>query len=328
MTHEDSSASVNDGNAPTKPVQPRQLGRSRSYARADLPTRLGQWHAPRANRWERLCVLAGGLEVQWLEPGGVTCDHLRAGEGRWIGPGTRWRVAGMDETSRFELEIHADDATPINMPPMRRAAWLDDVEALRPADEAALMRLLLELAPGGQRLVRGEFDVEQALLRDVIALCGQSLFWHPLEGGSGRFAAFVARADGPIGLLEYLGRDHAVIEATMAGAMRGEAERRTWLRSSLSRHVAIEEGLLFPAYLDAGGRAGWISGLCSEHVHLRHYLDALSEPLGQRRFLLLLDGHDEKEERIVYPDMLVRLAARADELTRAAMLFPVPPPAG
>ncbi len=147
-------------------------------------------------------------------------------------------------------------------------------------------------------------------------------FWHPLEQGDTDFTAFVARAAQPIGLSEYLGRDHAVIEAALSGALRGDAEHARWLVATLARHLVIEEELLFPAYLGAGGRTGWVDGLRNEHEHLRRGLHALAETSARRRFLLLLDGHDEKEEQIVYPDIVARLGGETDALTHAALLCP------
>ncbi len=145
-----------------------------------------------------------------------------------------------------------------------------------------------------------------------------------------RFELQIFAADAlPVGLLEYLGRDHAVIEAALARALRGDARGVAWLHASLQRHLAIEEQLLFPAYLKAGGREAWVRGLCNEHAHLRKQLDLLFDDdadvtlRARRRFTLLLDGHDEKEEQIVYPDILARVGADLVELTRAAILYPL-----
>lgn len=309
-----------------KPLLPpplrRQLGRSRRYTTADLPRRLEQWHAPRANRWERLRVVAGNLELEWLAPGGIATEQLHNGDERWIGPGMRCRMASMDADAGFELEIHADDATPVSTPQALRSAWLDEVAWARSDDVDAFRKLLTELATGEQRLVRGRFHLTVEVLEAILKDLGWMMFWHPLEQGDSGFTAFVARAAQPIGLSEYLGRDHAVIEAALAGALRGDAEPVRWLKTTLARHLVIEEELLFPAYLHAGGRTGWVDGLRNEHERLRRGVTALSDAASRRRFLLLLDGHDEKEEQIVYPDIVVRLGAESDVATHAAMLCP------
>lgn len=304
-------------------AQRRQLGRSRHYTLADLPERLRRWHAPRANRWERLCVDAGPLVVEWLGAEGAVSESLDRADARWIAPGTRWRIAMLAEQARFRLEIFADDATAASAPLALRAALLDEAQCAHVDDEAALAHVLAELRPGERRLVRAGFDIG-ATLRAAIAESGGTLCWHPLDAGPGRATALVSRSTQSIGLAEYLGRDHAVLEAALAGALRGDAESKTWLRNALARHMVIEEELLFPAYLQAGGNAGWVRGLCNEHKHLNHHLERLSEALSQRRFLLLLDGHDEKEEQIVYPDLLTKLGDAAEIPGRQAMLLNVP----
>ncbi|HSN00074.1 MAG TPA: hemerythrin domain-containing protein [Rudaea sp.] len=309
--------------APEPSALRRQLGRSRHYTQADLPGRLLQWHAPRANRWERLCVDAGPLALEWLGVDGVTSECLRSRDERWIAPGTRWRIARLDAGARFRLEIFADDATAASAPLALRAALLDAAECVGIDDEAALVRQLADLRPGERRLVRARFDFGVAL-RTAIAGSGGTLCWHPLDAGPGRTTALVSRSMQVIGLAEYLGRDHAVLEAALAGALRGDAERATWLRNVLARHLVIEEELLFPAYLEAGGNAGWVRGLCNEHKHLKFHLEHLADAQSRRRFLLLLDGHDEKEEQFVYPDILARLGADAEILGRQAMLLNAP----
>lgn len=308
---------------PTPPAIRRQLGRSRRYTATSLPRRLDHWHAPRANRWERLIVAAGSLEVEWLYADGTTVDTLHAGDVRWIAPGMRWRVAAMDSQASFELEIHADDAAPVSSPQAARTAWFDGVEERHVADGVVLTQLLTDLAPGEHYLLRCDFYPANHLLRNVMTQAAQSLFWHPLDRGPQHLTAFVARAAQPIGLLDYLGRDHALIEVALTGALRGNAEHARWLRASLLRHLSIEEKLLFPAYLKAHGNAGWVRGLCSEHEHLRSGLQNIGQPAGRRRFLLLLDGHDEKEEQIVYPDVLARLADQADALLTEAITYPL-----
>lgn len=317
---------MDPGSTPHRRLAPpenrRHLGRSRHYTPADLPERLRRWHAPRANRWELVCVDVGALDLQWLDASGVTTECLHAGDSRWIAPGMRWRVARLDPGARFQLEIHADDAAPASAPQALRAALIDEVACVQLDDDAACRRLLADLAPGERRLARGGFDFSTPL-RAAMAASGQTLFWHPLEIGSATCTALIARAAQPARLLEYLGRDHAVIEAVLAGALRGDTEHGGWLRNSLSRHLAIEEDLLFPAYLRAGGNPGWVSGLCNEHEQLRQHLEQLAEPFSQRRFLLLLDGHDEKEEQIVYPDILARLAPQASALTTTIMAYPL-----
>jgi hypothetical protein len=296
--------------------QMRQLGRSRRYTSADLPARLRHWHAPRANRWERLCVTSGALEIEWLAADGIVQQRLCGGASIWIAPGSRWRVMGIDTAATFQLEVHADDSTPASAPQVVRTGLLDDAPCIRPDDVDDFVRRVDALAPGQRGLVRAGFDFTAPLL-DILRDRAGAMCWHPLAAGADGCAALIVHAQQSIDLPDYLGRDHAVIEAALAGALRGDAEHACWLRNALARHLHIEERILFPAYLDAEGNAGWVRGLCNEHAHLRRALDRLDDPTMQRRFLLLLDGHDEKEETIVYPDIVARKGTRIQALTDA-----------
>lgn len=301
--------------------QRRQLGRTHLFGRENLPPRLLHWHAPRANRWERVCVQAGTLGVAWLDADGVTYETLPAGVARWIAPGTRWRIAQIDAHTRFAMEIHADEATAAAAPLPLRAALLDAANCATASDAESLTHQLAAIKPGSRLLVRGDFDFSAAMGAAIQASAG-CLCWHPLDARPGRFVALVSRSAQAIDLLEYLGRDHAVIESALAGALHGDAERMRWLRTALARHLSIEEDILFPAYLVAGGNAGWVRGLRNEHAHLRRHLDHLDDPVSQRRFLLLLDGHDEKEEQLVYPDIIARLDSNVAVIGMRIMTMP------
>lgn len=296
----------------------RRLGRSREYELTTLPERLRHWHAPRANRWECLQVTRGRLDIQWLGEDGIAALELGAGSTRWIAPGTRWRVDGGNPDAAFVLEIHADDATAAAAPQPLRAALLDDATCLTAGDGPTLERLLRTLARGSHCLLRTPFDPTAQVGAAIEAGAG-TLAWHPLERTAHEHVALLVCAAQPIGLLEYLGRDHAVIEAALAGALHGDTQRMRWLRNVLARHLFIEERLLFPPYLAAGGREGWVRGLCNEHGHLRRDLARLDDAATRRRFLLLLDGHDEKEEQLVYPDILARTQAEQARLAVEVM---------
>lgn len=302
----------------------RQLGRSCQYTRTDLPRRLYNWHAPRANRWECLCVIAGRLGVEWLNASGVTTQNLDGKDTRWIAPGTRWRVSHIDAHTRFQLEIYADDTSPASAPQVVRTTWLNTTDCVQLDDEAALAQLLAGLDPGSHCLAQTRFN-PGPILHQVMAGSSGTLCWHPLNASHEHHTALIVRSTRPVGLLEYLGRDHAVIEAVLAGALYGNVEHELWLRNVLARHLVIEEDLLFPAYLDAGGNPGWVRGLHNEHGRLRRYLGQLADAALQRKFLLLLDGHDEKEEQIVYPDLLLRLGHNAEILAWKAMSLEIPP---
>ena len=304
------------------PPDLRRLGCSREYGPASLPDRLTRWHRPRADRWERIYVGAGRLTIAHLGAAAVAKETLGAGGTRWVGPGMRWRVVHAAPDTCFELEVHAAAPAAASAPPRLQADTLAEAEPVEVEDARALGRLLRGLAAGDRRLVHGRFDWVGPL-QQIPAAETCNLSWHPLEAGDGGFTAFVACTGHPVGLADYLGRDHLVIEAALAGMLRGEAGYSAWLRTSLERHIRIEESLVFPAYVAGGGREAWVRGLNSEHTHIRQYLAALPESDARRKFVRLLDSHDDKEERVVYPDIMAHLGARADSLVRAAMLFPL-----
>lgn len=309
---------------PIRPQQPRQLGGARAYTAADLSERLRQWHAPRVNRWERLRVTAGTLTIELLRATGVTRKTLASGEHRWFAPGTRWRVAKLDGDGRFELELHADSKGQAEDPQPLRAELLDGARRLTASDVMALQNCIQALTPGERRIVQGDFDIRAVPGATLIA---RTLFWHPLETGPGNFTVLIARSEQAFDLATYLGRDHAVIEATLGGALSGNAERSRWLHATLERHLHMEEELIFPAYIAAGGHEAWVRGLKREHGYLRQYLGELDQAVSRRKFLRLLDGHDEKEERVVYPDILTHVADHGDELLVRALCCPPTGPA-
>ncbi|HET7569862.1 MAG TPA: DUF1971 domain-containing protein [Gammaproteobacteria bacterium] len=302
------------------PEQPRQIGRSRTYTATNLPERLRHWHTPRVNRWERLCVMAGALVIEYLEASGAARQVLAGSEQRWIAPGMRWRVAQMDTDSRFELAIHADSKGQAEAPQLLRSDLLQDAERVAIPGVAAFNALVRTLPIGERRIVTGRFGAGKLT---AILSASRTLFWHPLAATSKSFTALVARGRRPFDLVEYLGRDHAVIEAALGRALMGDTESERWLRATLERHLRIEEHLIFPTYIEAGGREAWVRGLTNEHIRLRHYLFELDQPLGRKRFLRLLDGHDEKEERVVYPDILAHLGERAADLLARAITCPI-----
>jgi len=306
------------------PIARRALGRTRSYVRADVPERFFQWHAPRANRWERVQVEGGVLEIEWLEAEGLRRESLVPEDARWVAPGARWRIAQMPDDASFALEIYADASIEPAAPQPRRAAILDEAMQLRIDDEAQFHAMLSNLAAGERRLVWADAAIAEWFAKAWDA-SGGCVCWHPLDEDDGRVLALVARAARPIDLLEYLGRDHAVLEAALTGALQGDALRMRCLRNGLARHLVIEEELLFPAYLDEGGTVGWVNGLCKEHAMLKRQLQALHDADHVRRFVMLLEAHDEKEEQIVYPDIAARLGPILSATLREVVILGVVP---
>lgn len=304
----------------TLPPQARRLGKSRVYTLADLPPRLREWHAPRINRWERLLVTAGQLTLAIARPPQPQRQlALTAGAVHVMAPGTRWRVCAMDAATRFELEVHAAPKGQAAAPEPLRSAWLERAHRQSLDTCAQLVHFVSDIAYDKWFVADAAFPVT-ALSR--ISLPQAHLTWHPLAVTADGFTALLAVRASALDLMSYLQRDHAVIEAALGGALAGHAEHLAWLRYTLERHLVLEESWLFPAYLQAGGRPEWVKGLCHEHQYLRQYLQAFEHADHQRKLLRLLDGHDEKEERVVYPDIMQHLQTESGAiLAQAQNLF-------
>ncbi|HEX7349114.1 MAG TPA: hemerythrin domain-containing protein [Rhodanobacteraceae bacterium] len=305
---------------PPAPEHSRPLGRSRPYTATDLSARLRHWHAPRINRWEQVRVTAGTLAIEYLEAGGVRSALLGAGALRWFAPGTRWRVVGMPPDCQFEIGVHADTKGQAEAPQPIRSQLLEAAQRETVADADALRQLVATLPVGAHCIVTARFDVAEPRAE---LTANRTVFWHPLGASRTATVVMLARAAQPFDLAAYLGRDHAVIEAALGGALIGDAAALGWLHRTLERHLHIEEELIFPAYVAAGGDARLTHGLMNEHKFLRQYLGDLDEPLSRRKFLRLLDGHDEKEEGTVYPDILAHLGAQAAALLPQVITWPV-----
>lgn len=267
-------------------------------------------------------MTAGVLHVESRRDGVIHEDRLEADADAcaWFGPGAGWRVTRIDATTRFELEVHGKAAAATACMPPGRARLLDDARQFHCPTAGDLETRLPEMAAGPGCLVHGDFDLRRA--RTVLgALRGVTLSWHPLEASGAKFVAFVQCLDRPLALDDYLRRDHAVIESALAGFLRGRDDRYPWLVSLLERHIRIEEALVFPPYLEAGGRGAWVRSLEMEHRQLRGLMCDATPDTIRGRLPRMLDSHDEKEERIVYPDVIGILGAFGAELAARAVLF-------
>ncbi|HEX7326109.1 MAG TPA: hemerythrin domain-containing protein [Rhodanobacteraceae bacterium] len=287
-----------------------------------MPTRFRGWHAPRANRWERIAAVAGCVAVEWLTLGAITTTRLARGDQRWVAPGTRWRVAALDADACFDFATYADETRAADAAQPARVALLQSLPTLRLGPGTEPSTALAALEPGKPLLLRAD-TASGARLANAMRAGAGAYAWHPLAQDADGGAALVARSNRPDKLADYMGRDHAVIEAALAGTLAGDAECARWLPRVLARHLAIEEQALFPAYLAAGGRGEWIDGLLREHRDLREHLPRLADPTSRRRFLLMLDGHDEKEEQLIYPDIMARAGGQSAGLAIRCATWPL-----
>lgn len=114
-------------------------------------------------------------------------------------------------------------------------------------------------------------------------------------------------------------------EAIGAGDLAAGAKAFAAFSTALDRHLAMEEELLFPA-LEArsGGPMGPTQVMRFEHAQMREAVAAMGEALGEKdapgflgraeTLLIVMQQHNFKEERILYPMMDRALASESDAL--------------
>ena len=295
---------------------------SRTYAGEHARQWSTGWHAPRLNRWERLRANGGDAVLERLEPSEIAAHTLPAGEEYWIEPGERWRLASLDSAGSLEVAPHAQDALSSSRPQAARERWLAGVKEVEVEGVSDLRNLLDMLPEGERRLCLGAFDWTDAVVAAKIILRGR-LSWHPLAAESnGNFAALAIHVGNPVNLVDYLGRDHAVIEAALSMAARGVGGAPARFRGILRRHVAIEEALLFPAYDTTDDRGRMVRGLLREHRYIEAALEGADEPGSLRRLWRLLEAHDEKEELLVYPEIVTHEHDSECALLDRVLTFP------
>lgn len=309
-------------NEPTAtPADLRPLNR-RSYDYEQARRGFAGWHAPRLNRWERIRALGGTAVLERLEPAEIRTLTLGPEIDYWAPPGQRWRLGSMEPGASLEIAPHAQDSASTASPHPARASWLTGIETVRLADETALRDLLACLGPGERRLCLGEHNWTDAVRSADIATDGR-LSWHPLSGGANsRFLAIAIHCTQPASLADYLGRDHALIEAALSAALEGRDDGAVRFRTALKRHVAFEEEILFPACEGTQAERAAIEELRREHRYIRDCLKTDLKPDSMRRLWRLLEAHDEKEEQIIYPRLTSVNGDAAAELLQRALIFP------
>jgi len=131
----------------------------------------------------------------------------------------------------------------------------------------------------------------------------------------------------------YMGDDHhrcdelfALAEGAVEGGdwVLGETRHREFLEA-MSRHFAMEEEVLFPAFEAASGSAmGPTTVMRHEHEQMRALFEEMTQALAARRtedylgasetLLILMQQHNAKEEQILYPMSDKLLATQQEAL--------------
>jgi iron-sulfur cluster repair protein YtfE (RIC family) len=136
---------------------------------------------------------------------------------------------------------------------------------------------------------------------------------------------------------EFLGGDHRRLDAMLStveglvasGAFAQAAPGFAEFACGLSRHIDMEETVLFPAFEEKTGMAdGPTRVMRAEHLEIRRLLDFLASAIGasdaagftdaDRRLHEVLGEHNQKEERILYPmsDRVAGGERHRDDLVR------------
>lgn len=82
-------------------------------------------------------------------------------------------------------------------------------------------------------------------------------------------------------------------------------------REDMARHFRMEEDVLFPALLDAGGPAGPVQVMRMEHAQMNDLIAQMADAVDNRNnqeyggpsetLLIVMQQHNLKEEQILYP---------------------------
>ena len=117
-----------------------------------------------------------------------------------------------------------------------------------------------------------------------------------------------------------MGEDHRRLDAIFrqaarlahAGSFADAVRRFEEFRCGLERHIEMEERVLFPAFERMTEMAGGPTAeMRVEHVEVRRLMDAVGTSLraedfaglleGVRELVTVLEGHNAKEENVLYP---------------------------
>lgn len=221
-----------------------------------------------------------------------------------------------------------------------------DLRGLLSAERSAQALACFDALAPGERLVLVSGDAGSELLRCLQAERHGLFEWSVLETGPAIWRMEVARRAGPgaelRGVSEALSWDHDRLDALETAAFEKRASGDLQLASrlyaefsaGLKRHIGFEEQLLFPAFEEKTGMpstAGPTAVMRAEHREIEGLLarieaeiaDAAADVESLRRSLhAVLEGHNLKEEQILYPTTDRLLGGReADRLVERIQRF-------
>lgn len=133
-------------------------------------------------------------------------------------------------------------------------------------------------------------------------------------------------------LAEYMSADHKDCDETFALAEEAALDcdwnraeiAYNLFREHMERHFRMEEEVLFPALLDAGGPGGPVQVMRMEHAQMNDLIAQMTTSLADKdsneygglseTLLIVMQQHNLKEEQILYPIMDRVLAAEREAL--------------
>ena len=133
-------------------------------------------------------------------------------------------------------------------------------------------------------------------------------------------------------IAEYMSTDHHACDESFASA-EAAALNSDWIGAQtafeifcndMSRHFRMEEDVLFPALLAAGGPQGPVQMMHMEHAQMNDLIEQMTSALDNKNsreygglsetLLIIMQQHNLKEEQILYPIADRLLAAESAKL--------------
>lgn len=133
-------------------------------------------------------------------------------------------------------------------------------------------------------------------------------------------------------LAEYMSTGHKNCDEAFALAEEAAMDKH-WehaqatfntFRHNMARHFRMEEEVLFPALLDAGGPQGPVQVMHMEHAQINELIEQMAGAINSRNskeygglsetLLIVMQQHNLKEEQMLYPIADQILAAQREAL--------------
>jgi uncharacterized protein (DUF2249 family)/hemerythrin-like domain-containing protein len=217
---------------------------------------------------------------------------------------------------------------------MATAERAHDVGGMSPEAAAAEVLDRFDALYPGERFVLVGGDAGVETLRRLQTERPGAFEWSPLAVGPPIWRTEIEKRDShrpnARGVQEALSWDHARLDALEAAAFgarsQGDLPEAFDLYAEFSlglrRHIGFEEDLLFPAFELGTGMppaAGPTAVMRMEHREIERLLESIAAGIGdaaaevdalRARLHVVLDNHNVKEERVLYPTIDQMLGAK------------------